>query len=383
MTDQPTTHQLADAPDPTPLRWGLNDVMWGDDDSVTVLLSGPGGEPYWLELDPERATVLRQDLAGPPVVQTPIREQLLNALDFSFCQSLGYGTPEGLLAAYEASRTQTVDQAALRDRIAATLRTTRRISYEGKADHGTHRYDARCALCAGDVDALTEALAAAVLPATTSHDTDIRAAALREAADRAEIVALRLRLKHDYGAANGAYEVMEDLRRLAAECPECGTTGACNGGPCPLRLVADETAAAETQAAGAQRLCGKSRGVSGLYYRPCARPAGHEEAYCKSADGSHLFLAGQPDTETQAHVCKPDAIAYYCPTSGETESNCHGGFDACCDQPDLHQPATGARQPVISCSHDPERHGPEAGCIECRCTSTTGHVAERQEGVQK
>lgn len=25
------------------------------------------------------------------------------------------------------------------------------------------------------------------------------------------------------------------------------------------------------------------------------------------------------------------------------------------------------------CPHGPERHGPEAGCIECRCTSTTGH----------
>ncbi|MDX3127896.1 hypothetical protein [Streptomyces scabiei] len=51
--------------DPTPLRWGLNDVEWGDDDSVTVLLSGPNGEPYSLELDRERAAVLREDLAGP------------------------------------------------------------------------------------------------------------------------------------------------------------------------------------------------------------------------------------------------------------------------------------------------------------------------------
>ncbi|WP_326779681.1 hypothetical protein OG481_01970 [Streptomyces longwoodensis] len=56
---------LADAPDPTPLRWGLDDVMWGDDDSVTVLLSGPNGEPYWLELDADRAAALRRDLAGP------------------------------------------------------------------------------------------------------------------------------------------------------------------------------------------------------------------------------------------------------------------------------------------------------------------------------
>lgn len=56
---------LAAADDPTPLRWGLNDVMWGDDDTVTVILSGPDREPYWLELDPERAAVLQQDLAGP------------------------------------------------------------------------------------------------------------------------------------------------------------------------------------------------------------------------------------------------------------------------------------------------------------------------------
>lgn len=56
---------LADAPNPTQLRWGLNDVMWGDDDSVIILLSGPDGEPYWLELDADRAAVLREDLAGP------------------------------------------------------------------------------------------------------------------------------------------------------------------------------------------------------------------------------------------------------------------------------------------------------------------------------
>lgn len=50
-----------------------------------------------------------------------------------------------------------------------------------------------------------------------------------------------------------------------------------------------------------------------------------------------------PDTAaTQAtegeHVCKPGARLYYCPASGETESDCHGGFDICCDRPDLHQP---------------------------------------------
>lgn len=62
---RPAVEDIADADNPTQLRWGLNDVMWGDDDSVIVLLSGPDLEPYWLELDKERAAVLRQDLAGP------------------------------------------------------------------------------------------------------------------------------------------------------------------------------------------------------------------------------------------------------------------------------------------------------------------------------
>ncbi|MFI1942218.1 hypothetical protein ACH44C_34440, partial [Streptomyces purpureus] len=71
MTD-PTT-----ADDPTPLRWGLGDVLHSDDDTVIVCLSGPDREPYWLELDPERATALRDDLAGPdaPAVEQPAEAQ--------------------------------------------------------------------------------------------------------------------------------------------------------------------------------------------------------------------------------------------------------------------------------------------------------------------
>lgn len=65
LEDLPSTEDLASADNPTHLRWGLNDVLWSDDDSVIVLLSGPDREAYWLELDPERAAVLREDLAGP------------------------------------------------------------------------------------------------------------------------------------------------------------------------------------------------------------------------------------------------------------------------------------------------------------------------------
>ncbi|MFD0053007.1 hypothetical protein ACFVHR_04685 [Streptomyces sp. NPDC127168] len=104
------------------------------------------------------------------------------------------------------------DQTALRDRIAATLRTTRRIGYEGKADHGTHRYDARCALCAGDVDALTEALAAAVVP-TTNHDTDTSAGAVGRAEYDA-LVAEADRLRRDGAALHARAEGID--KQLAA-----------------------------------------------------------------------------------------------------------------------------------------------------------------------
>ncbi|MFJ3084673.1 hypothetical protein ACIPJG_33655 [Streptomyces halstedii] len=57
--------------EPIQLRWGLDDVMYGDDDTTTVVLSGPGGEPYWVELDPERTAALRDALAGPESTPPP------------------------------------------------------------------------------------------------------------------------------------------------------------------------------------------------------------------------------------------------------------------------------------------------------------------------
>jgi hypothetical protein len=44
--------------------------------------------------------------AGPAPATDDVRAQLLHALDFSYCQGLGYGTPEELLAAYDASRAE-------------------------------------------------------------------------------------------------------------------------------------------------------------------------------------------------------------------------------------------------------------------------------------
>ncbi|GHJ04750.1 hypothetical protein TPA0906_66150 [Streptomyces olivaceus] len=237
--------------------------------------------------------------------QTQIREQVLHALDFAYCQTLGYGTPEELLAAYDASRT-TTDPTVLRERIAALFRhkpdeerlgdatpgeiadavlaalreavaaalvTTRRTDYEGAADHRSHRYDARCALCAGDVDALADAVTAAVLPATTRHDTDTSAelASLAVNAGRAlqdekrhyEIACrenTRLRAMVDeYGDGAGALtrklKRVRDLHRetcplVKGEVPsgfKCGMCELLDAPAAPLRRMADETAATETQ----------------------------------------------------------------------------------------------------------------------------------------
>ncbi|MFE7727454.1 hypothetical protein ACFU5D_16865 [Streptomyces anthocyanicus] len=173
----------------------------------------------------------------PPVVQSPIREQLLNAIDATFCQSLGFGTPEGLLAAYEASRTQTVDQTAL-ERAARRLASRDWLVDETDDDDWQRRGPEFRA----DYMAWAREVLAAVLPATTNHDTDtsgfelrgdteIRAAALREA-----IALLDQRASSiDAFSSSDFGEEARAVRELTDVANE-------------LRRVADETAATETQA---------------------------------------------------------------------------------------------------------------------------------------
>lgn len=62
--------------------------------------------------------------------------------------------------------------------------------------------------------------------------------------------------------------------------------------------------------------------------------------------GDPLASVGRPIETAPAtlaetgHICTSEP--YFCPTSGEVESACHGGFDVCCDRPDLHGPVSGA-----------------------------------------
>lgn len=134
-----------------------------------------------------------------------------------------------------------------------------------------------------------------------------RAAVLSEAAQRL-YTALFPAVYADMGqkAAEGVNRAVSELRRLAdEEQPGFGPAVDCQTGP-KADSKADEEQPAE--------VCGKTFGVSGDEYPPCARRPGHREAYCRSADGSAYFLAAlreeQPDTE--AWVCKCPAELCRC-----------------------------------------------------------------------
>ncbi|MGQ4393741.1 hypothetical protein ACN6K5_003527 [Streptomyces violaceoruber] len=299
------------------------------------------------------ARALVDEIAAPPapLPADEVRTRLLQALDASYCQALGF-TPEGLLAAYEASRTQTVDRAALSAKLweiaerhivaewicCEPLEPGHDLCAKGYAALGMVKsllVDADPGEAWNPSAPLLSALTA-VLPATTNHDTDRAAVLESEAA---------LILKHcpDHGPQDqdGVWmdchcAVVEDMRKRAAV----------------LRRVADETAATETQPNTATLL---ELLRDFLDPDPCSFD---HHGYCQA----HGYLGGEPMS---------------CP---------HGRAKKLLAE--LEQPAAGARQdgarqPVSSCLHHPERHGPEAGCIECRCTSTTGHATERQDGAQK
>ncbi|WP_282084063.1 hypothetical protein [Streptomyces tendae] len=210
-----------------------------------------------LESAVESRTAVRMADAAPlPLPASEPRTRLLQALDASYCQALGH-TPEGLLAAYEASRTQTMDRAALSAKlweIAERHIVAEWICCEPLEpghDLCAKGYEALGMVKSLLVDAdpgeawnpsapLLSVLAA-VLPATTNHDTDTSDAR----ADRA--AAARVRSLHQQYRFAG-----DDTTDYCAHCNQI--SGGWIPWPCPtvqaldamLRRVADETAAAET-----------------------------------------------------------------------------------------------------------------------------------------
>jgi hypothetical protein len=108
------------ADDPTPLRWGLGDVLHSDDDTVIVCMSGPDREPYWLELDPERAAALRDDLAPleeETHVVTDDSDDPEHIDDCPGCEAFSLTGHVATPAAGLSDTQPTVDRAAVRERV--------------------------------------------------------------------------------------------------------------------------------------------------------------------------------------------------------------------------------------------------------------------------
>ncbi|MFJ6559924.1 hypothetical protein ACIQMV_08585 [Streptomyces sp. NPDC091412] len=155
----------------------------------------------------------------PPAARADaVRDDLLHAIDFAYCNGLGYGTPEELLAAYDATRTG-VDRSALRDRIAAALvRYDWNAGLSGRDTPSEHHY--------GEADAVL-----AVLPEPAD-----RAAVLREAYEIAHAEGMRLNaLEAEIGVGpyRGALAVAHLLRKVISDTQQA-------------HQMADETAATET-----------------------------------------------------------------------------------------------------------------------------------------
>lgn len=59
-------------------------------------------------------------------------------------------------------------------------------------------------------------------------------------------------------------------------------------------------------------------------------------AFTGLADGIRI-MERDDDIREAIHNATPCEM-WFCPTSGETECGVHGGFDVCCNRPDLHRP---------------------------------------------
>lgn len=76
-----------------------------------------------------------------------------------------------------------------------------------------------------------------------------------------------------------------------------------------------------------------------------------------------------PDHEGD-HRCEPCAHRHGAPSWPQEASDDENAR--------MHKEHTQTQTAIALCDHDAEHHGPESGCIECRCSLTTGHKEKDQ-----
>ncbi len=299
---------------------------------------------------------------------TDLREQLLHALDFPYCQTLGYGSPEELLAAYDAA---VLPGRAEYDALVADADRLRR---DGAALHTK----------AADVDTQLAALRKQVAAPVVPRETAAAVLAVVESvlddtlppAVRVEALAGITALLPATTAPTGLRETLAALHTTSTmgECEHCGRSA-----PCPTMLAVDAAllpatvdraagwldAAAECDKAGgayAERGANDSAGAAFALMETFLRKAGEAEyvatpcSLVPCEDGGeacdvHERLMGHAEGDHE--LCAPDCGGPWLrrvadeTAATETDDTVHacpgrwGGPDCRCFD---DGPAAGARQ---------------------------------------
>ncbi|WP_435643830.1 hypothetical protein ACR9VJ_26245 [Streptomyces sp. H49] len=142
-----------------------------------------------------------------------VREQLLDALDFSYCQGLGYAEPAELLAAYDRERAAVVSPPPSRAAEEVAKHVTRSIfALKTPSPDGSTHYQS------GWDDGLEAAMDAA---------RDAVLAVLGEQADRAAVLRELIAKAEEWDG----HITVQELRRLAVEAHDTGTQRCICGEP--------------------------------------------------------------------------------------------------------------------------------------------------------
>lgn len=231
----------------------------------------------------------------------------------------------------------------------------------------------------------------AVLPEPTS-----RAAVLLDAADRMSRKAAKLTNGLDdlaifVGKARAAEaEILnreaDVLRRLAAEAQQQTDTET------PTDRAAVERAFAERLATELKGCCSEcdacieiAQHLAGDEQPETPKSPPMDPVHILGIDAAEPAPVAQQPADYEEHVCKPGTGLYWCPTSGQTESDCHGGFDVCCDRPDLHRPIAPVQQPAAAdgeetlcrCGHGRAYHDAKYFDPQCRLCPEDGERSWR------
>lgn len=107
---------------------------------------------------------------------------------------------------------------------------------------------------------------------------------------------------------------------------------------CAAFIPADAETAGEPEAPEDLPLCRScGKRVETWFDRSvCAEPCESMHDRCSACGVTVTPCPNMSEPEAPEHACKPGATLYYCPTAGELESDCHGGFDVCCSNPEQH-----------------------------------------------